>query len=844
MKKRLHFTGRLFAAFMTVAVLSTSLGITGNVFAAEDKATYESFALNQTEADSALLGLGDSLCTGGTFGFRNYKQNGVWKRERARSTQGGDSPDLLYLSDCLYTGSQFMSGYLMAEKQDDNTIKYYNDGTEKYYDIVQDFGRVCTVKTIVVMNHITPYLRTGRYVIYLSKNADDLYNESNRVFEYHRNFDSYLGQKITLKTPTDARYMGMKMLNPYASDDTDALMKNGTTATVGNCYLRLFEFNAFGTEEPNYALRRTSHDTQNYTNNAERNSLIDGLTPSSAFSVINNDPTTKKSLSVSSVKNSATKENITEAKPFASMTDGNADTYVIVKAANNDHSFLKSGASSISYGEDKLYHQFNYALSATANVTGFSFNSPVNYNSTPYIFRFSVANTEAELFGANAFNSKLIYNNSPSVFATITKSGVKGKYFGLRVICPCVPTKNIVCPTISGSVHQYTPSGTEVFGDLRITGTYTTPLSQVSLKNVIIPENGTSSILFSSAKAVYSGIRDSSGKYPTTAKVTVTADSMIKDGGTRYYFVGWSTTTTKSGIITYDISYTTPISVGALYAIYDTATPTKTVMYTFYDREGNIIYKERLPRGFSLSSETYDIINSAVPEIAGYKRKTATVRFGSQLKEMPMWDSDDLYGVEATVDREFRPVYEADDTTYTVTVNGVAAKQGGCRFDERIILAANSKGWNVNGAPWCNKNGGETYVVGDMTFTNADAAVTNEVVLYKNGTNSATFCDGKMTFFAKQSVPSNATVVERGVVVLSGDYIYTSDYKNGTYSRLTVGGSGVLNVKSKTKDSTHFAISLSGVGRKETRVARAYCTYTVGSTRYTKYSNVVTIQMK
>lgn len=848
-------TRRSICTALCIALLLSVFSIVPVGVSAADNVIFSDFGDNTTKDEAVFKNIGESLCSGGTTAYKNVKTGGKWTRTSFANTKGGGYQNLTFLHDNTiepkkyaisdgaspwYTDNHFMgSGCKMAIDKYGNSEgspteadpergiakKYYNDGSELFVDIEQDFGRIANVKNIIIAHGSTKELRTGHYFLYVSETLNDLYDSKNLVYEYNDD-TAYRVHNYSFNTAVRARYMAIRIYNPYYTADTAKLLANNTTKMSTNCYVRLFEFNAYG-EERSYQVNRYPYSKIAYNKTKQRYSLIAGKLPSEAYSCLNNDIKTKQNLGVfKAFCESDPATDITETAPFASLTDDNPDTMNIIKGANAQHSFLKSGDKSISYDESKLYHQLVYQLDDEANITGFNFYGAQDPRVAPYIFRFSIADNKSELFGSKAYNSDNIYNFSRATEVLLT-TAKKGSWFALRIICPAQP--------------DYTSAGgRERLGELQVFGKYISSISAATVNNIIKTKNGTV-ITVSDASTAYSGTRDINGAYSSAADIKLTAKPSLKRSGDKYYFVGWSKNQKGELLETTELTYTSKANTGVFYAVYDYNLPTVKVKYTFLDKAGNTACTVSVPRGTSLTAEQYESINAAVPQVTGYKRKTAFVRFGSQQKEMPLWNGE-LYGEPADIDRTFSPIFEATDERYTITVNGKAKGDGGCRFDERITATSSgAAGWTMNGIAWSSTSMLDTYVVGDMEFKSATAA--NGISLYDTSGKSCAAINGdRMAFFAKQHLPSGAAVSARGLLVMNGDYRQSSDFTSKKYEKLTL-GNAQMQIASSTSDGEHFAITLTGVERKQVRVARAYVTYTLSGKQTTVYSNVVVLQM-
>ena len=183
------------------------------------------------EASSMQLPAGTSVVKSVTNQFDSGDGRGP-----QTTTVGDDSK----LTDGELSSGEFMGG----TSQGGNCFAYDDNGTTKYYDnrthdIIYELKGVATVNKIFVFNHPDPDLMTQKYKIYASQTLDSLFLDESLVYDYE-NTNDMRAQLFTLPENFKAKYVAMRVTQPCKNA--------GFGADVANSYLRLLEFDVYGTE--------------------------------------------------------------------------------------------------------------------------------------------------------------------------------------------------------------------------------------------------------------------------------------------------------------------------------------------------------------------------------------------------------------------------------------------------------------------------------------------------------------------------------------------------------------------------------------------------------------------
>ncbi len=715
-----------------------------------------------------------------------------------------------------------------------------NASNKRYrYDIIYDLKGSVPVKDILIVNASfngqSSILRMGHYAIFASNSIDTLFNSENQVFEFKNGKGAKvpLSQRITFNTAESLRYVAARVYNPYDTDDFATLAAHNTTKHQTNCYVRLLEFNIFGTNT-DFTIKRQLASTQSsYT-----------PTLQSKKNLIKGDRATKTFLYRDTNISDSTKGSEYNLFYFLNpneinatyLTDNNCDSSLEIKGKSPDESkgYFSRESTSSSNGylnevidnEAELYYQFNYKLDGAANISGLALIGHHSPLLTPSHFKFSIANSEDDLFKDTAtYNSPDLYSAANINELTFTKAKM-GSYVGFRIICGVTFDSETI--TIYQKNQLYLR-----MSELCVYGTYKEYVGSLTQYSKIAPLND--KVVNAPASIEYLANPDTNGRYPKNSAVNVKAQVSVRDDRDLYRFLYWIDNTKNGAIISESLALENITLPKNITAVYGTKEVNDTVAYTFTDKDGNVLYTASVEFGDYLARKDYENANALVPDIAGYQRQEETIKIGSRITTAQMWSSD-VYNVPAEADITVSPLYKVSDETYTVS-----SETNPVPFDTKITLSA-SKNWYVNNVIWQKSvsQPTDTYVAGDMVITEGSSS-DKVISLYDpSGKNSPTLQSGNFTAFTKLNLSSSNVLVECGVIYL-GD---TPDL--ATDSNFTIANSA-QKIVATNPEGNHFSCTLKGVGKNRTRYARAYVTYR--SSRFsisttTKYSNIICITTK
>lgn len=134
--------------------------------------------------------------------------------------------------------------------------KYY---TDRYMDIVLNLKGSTKLSDVYIAHHKNTALMTKEYALYVGDDKDTLFNGA--PYYVCDNNDSKQSQHYTFDGVT-AKYVGIRITKAHGT--------TGLAAQAENCYVRLLEFNAFGTVIPDRSYKKitnlTSHEFPNGLN--------------------------------------------------------------------------------------------------------------------------------------------------------------------------------------------------------------------------------------------------------------------------------------------------------------------------------------------------------------------------------------------------------------------------------------------------------------------------------------------------------------------------------------------------------------------------------------------------
>ncbi len=776
------------------------------------------------------------------------------------ATWGTATPTVVSDVNCLYDAdtSKDMKGAGFkgwashdgtTESGKSGVITEYHCGDSKSnkryrFDIIYDLKRSVEVKNILLIHANfkgnSPLLRTGHYALYASNSLDTLFNSENQVFEFKNEGSATvpLSQTITFKTSKTAQYVAARIYNPYATSDFDTLYANSTTKAHTNCYVRLLEFNIFGTDT-DYTFSRKHLSTQSgYTSTLQlKKNLIKGNRCVTSF-VYRDTNLTDSTVGTKHPLVDTVKENgvdITSQYPnHTALTDDKCDYSIETRSDPNDKGLFSKGTTgtennyynTIIDDEDELYYQFNYKLDDIANISGISLIGHPNESLTPSHFKYSIANSEDALFTNSAnYNSPDLYTDG-NINEITFKNAKVGSYVGFRIIC------GVGFDSQTKTNYQKNQLYLRM-SEFCVYGTYQEYVGSLTQYSKIAPLGDMT--VNAPATIDYLANPDTNGRYPKDTKVTVKAQASVRHDRDIYRFLHWIDNANNGAIISQNLTLENISLPRNLTAIYGKKDVNDTVNYTFTDKFGKTLYIANVGFGDYLSKADYEKANLLVPDLAGYDKLEEKLKIGSRTATVQMWSSD-IYNVPAEADITVMPLYKVADTTYKVSTSDKDLK-----FDTKVTLAKN-KSWLVNGEAWhaSTTSDSYTYVMGDMDITSSSSKTYGISLYNPSGKNSPTLQGGNFTAFAKLNLESGSTIAECGIIFLgdnNGVTPTTSSFVLGSEAQKTI---------AKTPSGTHFSCTLKGVGKNRTRYARAYVKYKTSSysSQKTVYSNIICVTTK
>ncbi len=747
------------------------------------------------------------------------------------------SPDLKFAEPeevCYNCGTRYEAGSVDSvcpNKEcgvNRKVAKYYTDGSEHFVDLEYDLLQIKNIEDIVISHHKDKILQTKAYAIFASNSIDDLYLAESIVYERTNDLGTTKDQIIHFNKDFSARYVAMRVYNALGGTPEE-LAQHQTTAIYTNCYIRLLEFNVFGNEP--YTLSPTSQNIKSYTSYLkEKNSLIEGKNPSSSFVYYNGNKETmtetmyKTDENGDIIKDENDKNtNVSSQYPnFAALTN---DEVLMDDEIRSSNLYFIDNDGKIIDDETKLYAQFNYKLDAKVAVSSVDLYGHSNVNLSPSHIRISVANSEDALFTEDAvFSTGDVYlaSNGSSVKL---KGKFEGEYVGVRIICGCATKINLS----RGNAYLR-------IREIAVYGSYSEPAALPKVYSKVNYGSGTKTAAINDALA-FSGTLDENGNACAGTSAQLNAPVSIRHNGELYAFYSWTDADGNELGTNRLCDYKLKDISENIYANYKKITD-KFVKFKFLDKAGNTIYETDVLYGNYLSRSQYEAANKAIPSLPGYETKKAKVSFGSRTAIMPVW-SEDIYNCPAEKEISFTPVYIPEAKTYSVSFGDDTKNY---TFDSKVTFSnSSSVYWLVNNVVFAKGTSLTFYVTGDTVITTATSATLPNIALFSEGYLK----NGDMTAFARiVSVPTLSSIQEVGIIFAGGDYLSDSDYTNGSYSKMTVNAQGFITAKAeKYSQNNGFSITLKGVGRKRTRIARAYMTYKpiIGSAK-TVYSNVIVIE--
>ncbi len=302
------------------------------------------------------------------------------------------------LTDKLLNKDSYGNNTSSPFAYDDNgTTKYYED---RYMDIVLKLKGKIELSDIYIANHITPKYMTQKYALYFGNDEGTLFDEPYYICD---NSDDKKIQNYTFTDET-ARYVGMRIFK--AHDDTVAL---------NDSYIRLFEFNVFGTIDP----ENITYDDGGFLTEGEKGNL--------------------KLLSSSiTAKSYRGETKIADGKDVSALIDEetlNEVSFMENGAGRDNWAFYKMDGSSYSEGATAI--NFTITLAPKSIVKKFVL---VNSSGTAALrtkkYEIYAGDDKETLYQSGNIVETVVNKTSSKrqVINVIDPMGIKAKYVGFRII--------------------------------------------------------------------------------------------------------------------------------------------------------------------------------------------------------------------------------------------------------------------------------------------------------------------------------------------------------------------------------------------------------------------------
>ncbi len=498
-------------------------------------------------------------------------------------------------------------------------------------------------------------------------------------------------QVLSFTEPKTARFVAIRVYDPYSVDDPAAMNAANDVACDANRYIRLPEFNVYGTINNDYSYTGIDYTQldmskaageyktamgDKVTNNLLTNNLVysqviangDKITP------LNDDTLGKiadittndvDNIDRSSGNNSY---DLNEYRIFGETTDTG------LKDSNNNTIYMLSVSDDATKNSMELHYKLDGE--ATLSELDYTYFGTSYWNAGHVLFSF--ANTEEKLFSDTAYNAN-IYNSNQRINLKLPE-GVTARYVGVRIIAGMSILYDGTTIGYQGGANGYYYVR---LSHINLTGTFTeTASGNVTAKNDVTGE----AIEAAAAVAVEGATTDNNGAYAAGSKTQkVTAPESLNKDNKEYIFSGWyDGKELLSETATYDVPVLS--TDREVVAKYEAKAVTYTV--TFTDKIGNTIAAVTANEGDTLANVI--AANSiTAPAIYGYTFKG--------------WNVDTAQAVTDNI--TVQATYEKNtETKYTVTVTDTARQRNHQRkiwySTKRLYLPTlrvKTAAWEVDG---------------------------------------------------------------------------------------------------------------------------------------------------
>ena len=684
---------------------------------------------NTLQADESAAMLDKTAVTVSDADIKSYvKQGDLWVENSTVETKRKDVvPNLRDGKTQEWRSSAKPLYNFINPNSTGGSDKYFTDGKNFFYQLTYVLSDKTDITDILVLNSAQKNIRTGYYDVFVSDNIGDLFSEASKVFTCVNYGVQTRRQVLSFTEPKAARFVAIRVYDPYSVDDPAAMNATDGLATDVNRYIRLQEFNVYGTINSDYSYTGSDYAQSDIskaageyktamgdkvTNNLLTNNLVysqviangDKITPL-------NDNTLGKiaDITTNDVDNidrsgGNNRYDLDGYRIFGETTDTG------LKDSNNNTIYMLSVSDDATKNSMELHYKLDGE--ATLSELDYTYFGASYWNAGHVLFSF--ANTEEELFSDTAYNAN-IYNSNQRINLKLP-DGVTARYVGVRIIAGMSILHDGTTIGYQGGAGGYYYVR---LSHINLTGTFTeTASGNVTAKNDVTGE----AIEAAAAVAVEGATTDNNGAYAAGSKTQkVTAPESLNKDNKEYIFSGWYD---GKDLLSKTATYDVPVlsTDREVVAKYEANAVTYTV--TFTDKVGNTIAAVTANEGDTLANVI--AANSiTAPAIYGYTFKG--------------WNVDTAQAVTDNI--TVQATYEKNtETKYTVTVTDTAGNvttSENLVFDQKIVLTdaeGKTAAWEVDGKVVGYGTSVTLYVCGNMNVkaiaeaTEADAVVNLGVV--------------------------------------------------------------------------------------------------------------------
>ncbi len=380
---------------------------------------------------------------------------------------------------------QFMHGDFLCTYFDmDTGVEHSTDG--KYYqDFIYTIKKDFVINDIVVINHETADLKTGKYKIFFSNDKDTLFSNPEKSFLYE-NTGNYRRQVIEVNGEEgfSYKYAGVRVIDPV--QDIANFGRPPEYAVV-----RVFELNFYGSSTSSSSEIATTVTKDNNTTLPAGDNIVAGMVPNSVHY--------------------ADGAKVGEAYNTITASASDADPTTLVHTGGNALCAVADGSGIKFLTEaDGCYTDLYYNLGAKATISSVLIFNHSDSRIRMNEFKLYVSDSEAELYKSASFVGT--YSTEGKLRNVIEfDTPVKGKYVGIRATDV---TFNKTWTTTPGNVYLRLADFC-VFGEKPVISNKITLASSNNDATCILDKTGA----VSSMKQYYinptTGTREPTGTYTT-----------------------------------------------------------------------------------------------------------------------------------------------------------------------------------------------------------------------------------------------------------------------------------------------------------------------------------------